>query len=236
MYRSLAGSLLWLLSAIMPQASCTASFMQQLVTRMRFRDLIDANSKVKELRDLRERIRYIIIETKFNYTVYSYSDASFNISSSQSYVQTGIVTCLAFDTNRGSTRIYRIDCNSSKQRKVSHSSYGVEILAYADAEDRCFYGKLALKSIFTSMKICHKLNVYSKGLYDTITTLHESKEYRLRQTVQRIRDSFKSEELDILRWIQGFANIADALTKHNPKSNRLIAHVFFTGMLDLLKH
>lgn len=40
----------------------------------------------------------------------------------------------------------------------------------------------------------------------------------LRQTVQRIRDSFKSEELDVLKWIQGFANIADRMIKHNPTS------------------
>lgn len=31
----------------------------------------------------------------------------------------------------------------------------------------------------------------SRGLFDTISTLHVGKEYRLRQTVQMIRDSFE---------------------------------------------
>lgn len=62
MYRSLAGSFLWIWSAVMPQSSCTASFMQQKVTRLLIRDLIDANARLKELRDLRAQIRYKTIE------------------------------------------------------------------------------------------------------------------------------------------------------------------------------
>lgn len=58
----------------------------------------------------------------------------------------------------------------------------------------------------------------------------------LRQTVQRIRDWFEPEELDVLKWIQVFANIADVLTKHNPNSYRLMSHVLSTGTLDLPKH
>lgn len=39
----------------------------------------------------------------------------------------------------------------------------------------------------------HVIIVDSKSLYDTITTLHENRDYRLRQTVQRKRDSFESK-------------------------------------------
>jgi hypothetical protein len=35
------------------------------------------------------------------------------------------------------------------------------------------------------------------------TTLHESKDYRLRPTVARLRDSFGAEEIRVLRWIPG---------------------------------
>lgn len=55
-----------------------------------------------------------------------------------------------------------------------------------------------------------------KGLHDTITTLHEPKEYHLRKTVSRLCDSYEAGELDAIRWIEGKYNIADALTKHNP--------------------
>lgn len=239
-FRSLAGALLWLGSAVMPQAACIASFMQQKVTRLRVHDFIEANSRLKELRDLKPYIKYQQPEqhSTSDITVYSFSDASFNISASQSYGQTGMVTGLLFDANRGRTGMafHPIYWSSSKPRRVSHSSYGAEIIACAEADDRGFHIKEAMQTMFQGRKITYQLNVDSKGLYDTITTLHEGKEYRLRQTVQRLRDSFESEELNVLQWIQGFANIADALTKHNPNSFRLISRVFSSGKLDLPRH
>lgn len=130
----------------------------------------------------------------------------------------------------GRRRIFHaIDWASCKKRRDSYSSYGAEILACADADDRGFYVKQTIQSIFNEKKIKHELSVDLKGLFDTIKTLHEGKEYRLRQTVQRIRGSFESEELEVLKWKQGYANIADALSKYNPNSHKLIAHLLNTG-------
>lgn len=129
-----------------------------------------------------------------------------------------------------------IDWESSKQRRVSHSSYGAEILACTDVDDRGYGIKEALSSIFQNQTFKPKLNVDSKGVYDTITTLHEGRDYRLRQTVQRIRDSFESGDLDYLRLIQGFVNIADSLTKKNYVSQRLLNRIAYTGMLKLPTH
>lgn len=73
------------------------------------------------------------------------------------------------------------------------------------------------------MVICHLLRssetmqenlVDSKGLYDTISTVQEGTEYLVQKTVQRFRDFFVSRELRIPRWVEGFANLADALTKY----------------------
>lgn len=63
------------------------------------------------------------------------------------------------------------------------------------------------------MSTIHELNGDSKGMYDIITTLLEGKDYKLRQTIQRIRDSFDLEDRNRLLWVQGRYNIADALTK-----------------------
>lgn len=235
--RSLAGALLWLGAAVMPQASCVASFMQQNINRICVRDIIDANARLKELRQLPCRIKYIAPKRHPIINICTFSDASYNISESQSYGQTGIVTGLSFGGNWGSDLIFHpVDWTSSKQRRVSHSSYGAEILACSDADDRGYYVKQVVHNILQDDSPNHELNVDSKGLYETITTLHEGREYRLIQTVQRIRDSFESEELDVIRWVQGFANIADALTKHNPTSFKLIGRVFSCGILCLPTH
>lgn len=82
----------------------------------------------------------------------------------------------------------------------------------------------------------HEMIVDSKSLYDTITTLHEGKEYRLRQTVQRIRDSFESHNLNKIRWVQTHANISDALTKRNPRMHRVLNNIFVDGTLQLPAH
>lgn len=194
LFRSLAGALLWLGSAVMPQASCIASFMQQKVTRLRVKDITDANARLKELRDIKASIRFITPASglRSEISVTSFSDAAFNISTCQSYGQTGMVVGLLFDENRGRKGpiFHPIDWSSSKQRRVSHSSYGAEILACAETDDRGFHVKQAVQTLFADRKIKHRVNVDSKGLYDTITTLHEGREYRLRQTVQSIRDPF----------------------------------------------
>lgn len=119
---------------------------------------------------------------------------------------------------------------------MKHSSPGAEILACTEADDRGFYIKTALKSINTNVNFTHEVVVDSKGIYDTLTTLHEGRGYRLRQTVQRVRDSFESGKLNIIRWIQGNVNISDALTKINPKMHHLFNRVCTGRTLDLPPH
>ena len=60
------------------------------------------------------------------------------------------------------------------------------------------------------------LAVDSHGLYSTITTIHEGRDYRLRPTLSQLRDSFESKELSVMQWIAGKKNTADALSKQNP--------------------
>lgn len=204
---------------------------------MCIKDNIDANGFLKHLQNLKAEIRFNIIEKENDMIICSFSDAAFNITSCQSYGQTGINFCISFDANRGRKRIFDpLDWTGSKQRRSSHSSYGAEKFACSDAEDGGYYVKQAIQNILHTRTKKHEINVNSKGLYDKITTLHEGRQYTLRQTVQRIRDSLESEELNTLKWIQGFANIAYALTKHNPNTFRLLSHVLSTGTLDLPNH
>lgn len=145
------------------------------------------------------------------------SDASDNDSSALSYGQTGFITLILF-INTNVPGIYNVvDLSSSKQIRVCYLSFGVQILVCTDANDRYFYLKDAMFSLDANRTIPRILHVYPKGLYDTATTFHEGRDYRLRQKAQLIRGSFESGEFDSFRWIQGMANIADALTKCNPR-------------------
>lgn len=76
----------------------------------------------------------------------------------------------------------------------------------------------------------------SKGLFDTVTTLHEGRDYRLHQTVQRIRDYFEFEEITMLRSVLKPVNVADGLTKRNPNSQRLLMRLLESGVLQVPIH
>lgn len=82
---------------------------------------------------------------------------------------------------------------------MSYSAYGAEILATTVGDDRGYYYKTAFHYLFPQTPVGHELNIDSNGHHETIITLHEGKDYRLRQTVQRIRDSFEAKELETIR-------------------------------------
>lgn len=233
-YRSLAGSLIWAGGGTLPQAAFIASYMQQVAPRLRVHDLSEANKMLKELRDLDPTILFRKMNTAVSkIEVWTFSDASFNIVSGRDYGQTGVVTGLKAYGKNGENCFHLVDWTSSKQRRVSHSSYGAEILACADADDRGFYIKQAVRSITQEDEIAHVLHVDSRGLFDTISTLHDGKEYRLRQTVQRIRDSFESRDIDILRWVPTGMNVADSLTKRCPPVQRKFNLCCAAGQLTI---
>ena len=78
------------------------------------------------------------------------------------------------------------------------------------------------------------LYVESKALYESLITTHDATEYRLRQTVQRIRDSFESSELDALVWIPSPSIFANALTKRNVDLQLKLDRMCNTEMLPEL--
>lgn len=110
------------------------------------------------------------------------------------------------------------------------------IALHTETDDRGFHIKITLQCLGQANTFAHIMHVDSKELFDTITTLHESREYRFRQTVQKIRDSFESNTIDALRWIQAKDYIADALTKHNLSIHKRFNRIAVTEALLLPDH
>lgn len=237
-FRSLAGEFVWAGSGALPPASFIGSWMQQRVPRLTVDDLIQANGMLKEMRDMKAEVFYRSPKVQIKKVVVtSFTDAAFNITKSTQYGQTGLVCGIRFVGDGTENDVYHvIDWGSMRQKRVCYSSYGAEILACTEGDDRGYNIKMSLASLFPKNEFTHELNVDSKGLYDTVTTLHEGRDYRLRQTVQRIRDSFESQELNVLRWVQGPVNVADGLTKRNTNTQRLLMRILNSGKLQLPAH
>lgn len=231
-YRALAGTIMYLGNALMPQASMTTSKMQQKLGNLRVKDLSEGNRSMREILTLRPYIRYKRVTERTDIRIISLSDAAHGGGDSI-YGQTGGICGLTFKETGNDKAIYHpIAWTSHKQKRVTYSAFGAEILAAADADDRGYDLKLSLASILPDRKITHELFVDARALFDTITTLHEPREYRLRKTVARMRDSFENGELDSVKWIDGKVNLADALTKHNIELSKRLNEMMAQGTWD----
>ena len=192
--QSLAGKLNFLGHGALPQACLVAREMQQNVRILRVKHIQQANAVLHLLKRLPCALQYRSSPSLFDcsdmgdLSLLSFAEASTGHSS---YGQTGFVTGLIM--RRTDLWIYQVlDWYSLKQSRVSFSSVGAEILTTAEAADR----PLLLTQYLSSIVGKHNLfplvlTVESCGLYATITTLHEGKDYRLRPTVSGLRDSFK---------------------------------------------
>lgn len=164
-----------------------------------------------------------------NVEVWEFSDVYLNKSSTPEYGQNGIIIGLNANNGSGKHKLHRIDWSSSKQRSVIHSSYGAKILACSDGNDRGMYVKQAVKSIIASTRTKHVLNIDSRELFDTISTLNYGKEYCIRQTVDRIRDRFESTDINDLRCVPAGQNLPDILTNKSPKIQEVLRGFAITG-------
>ena len=198
--QKLAGKLNYLGHGILPPAWLFASRLQQFVGNLKVSHLFIANNALRSLKRLSPSLCYHSPANKLdlcdsNVSVFAFSDAS---TGNTPYGQTGYISGLLLPT-RGKHAFYVLDWHSSKQIRVSFSSVGAEILATAESANRSILLKDFLKDILQIFPLT--MVVDSFGLYSTITTLHEGRDYLLRPTVSRIRDSFESGELNYLHWI-----------------------------------
>lgn len=232
-YRSLAGTLMYLGTSVMPQASLATSLMQQRISCLRVVHIMEANSMLKDIMCLKHVLRFTAIaEGERTAMIVTFSDAAHG-GREFDYGQTGGVTGIRIlHSDRIEGTFFGIGWTSSKQKRISHSSFGAEIIAAADMDERGFDLRETIREMFPHSHIKHELIVDAKALFDTITTLHESREYRLRRTVSRIRHSFESRELDVVRWIPGRENVADTLTKRNRVLWVKLNDLLSTGVWD----
>lgn len=174
--------------------------------------ITEGNKMLKEAQDLDPTLTFCKPRVAVTWiTVWTFSDASFNITAGRDYGQTVIITGLRVHTDKQDDIYHTIDWASNKQRRIIHSSYGAEILACADADDRGYcLGRVS----GPSPTIWKSSTSYtsSRAVYSTLY-LRCTTGKNMRQTVPRIRDSFENGNINTLRLIPSRQNLADGLTK-----------------------
>lgn len=135
-YQKLAGELVWIGCGVLPQALMLRSMMQQKISTLKVADLVEANKVLKGIRDLEPTVVFSNLGSMTkDRAILIFSDAAFNTTSRQSYGHTGVISGLLLRQNDGLEIYHAIHWVSAKQRWISHSLYGAEILACTDADD-----------------------------------------------------------------------------------------------------
>jgi hypothetical protein len=128
-----------------------------------------------------------------------------------------VAILLAYAHQLDGTMLYFMtDWHSASLKRVAFSSTGAEILAAANAADRGLALTAIVRQFASAPKdVLFELTLDSRRTLDTMATLREGKDFRLRPSICRLRDAFSSGEINIMRWAPGLKNFADALAKRN---------------------
>ena len=230
-YQSLAGKMNWLGHCVVPHYSFAASYLQQQLSELRVKHLVQANGVLKEMKRYHPTLVYGRCMNVTEAFLCTFADASFPKAAGSIYGQSGILC--GFVLGSGPTAPFHpIAWISHKQTRVCRSSTAAEILAIAEAEELGTVLCTALGRI-CGRSIPHELNIDSRSLFEAMVTQHELKDFRLRQAGQGLRASFEVGDIAVIRWIAGRCNPADALTKRSPSTGPLLSDMCVTGKLLL---
>lgn len=116
-YRGLAGTLMYLGNAVVPQAALTTSRMQKNLGDLRVKDIIDGIRSLKEILRLRPYISYLRPNTMKPVRIVSLRDAAHG-GAGKIYGQTGGICRLLIDYKGAANRIvHPVSWKSHKQKK-----------------------------------------------------------------------------------------------------------------------
>jgi hypothetical protein len=152
---------------------------------------------MQNLRSLKAEIRFQNPSSIARVSVLAYSDAAH----SGSYGQGGYLAGLCIHLFDGAMLFFITYWHNAGLKCVAFSSTGAEILAAANAADRGLAFTAIVQQFASSPKenALFELTLDSRGTLDTMATLHEGRDFRLRPTVCRLRDAFSSGEINIMR-------------------------------------
>lgn len=173
---------------------------------------------VAELKGLRPALYFCSPQDIKGVVISTFSDPSNGTADEICGQRGGIFRLLLHGGQQAELLFHLISCTINNQRSVLYSSFGAEILAASNADDRGYDLNLSFSRyslINLSLPLIHKNIFDSKALFETLTTLHQTDDYSLLRTVSRIRASFESKKLNIMRWIPAVVNVADAIGKSN---------------------
>ena len=224
MFRTAVGQLTRLAGISRPEISfhvCVAASVSSTAT---VTDAIHLNKVIKRIRNSVSFITFPSLD--FNsISVRVYTDGSFN-SLPNGYSQGGQIAFLVDKHNNSSP----IAWNSTKLRRVVRSALAAETLSFCDGCELGQYLYEMFRHINPALKPPVQGFVDSQSLYETLGTVSQVSDRRLRVEVSALRQMIDQGDIHV-NWLPKGKQLADVLTK-NTASDKLLVKVLEDGTIE----
>ncbi len=226
MYRSLLGSINWIVRGSRPDMAYDLIELSIRNNSAKVQDLIHAR---KVMRRLKENDSYLIFSNlgdPSHWKMYIFTDASLgNLSDGVSSTM-GIVLFLV-----GNGKACAIVWRANKIKRVVRSTLAAESLALLEGLEEALYTRAILRELYLKLKCPIIAYVDNKSLVEAVHSTKQVSDRRLRIDIGSIKQMMEGE-IEEIRWCPGKLQLANCLTKKGASGYELLA-VFHEGKIVL---
>ena len=220
--RSALGQLNWLSNITCPEISFQVSTISSRITKATVSDIKEVNKIVKNVKGNKHCITFPSLDLSSTHVV-MFSDASFNNHPNGSS-QGGYIVMIVDKHNQSCP----ISWKSNKVRRIARSTLAAETLVFTDGCDAAYFiNQLAQEAQIVSSDSQILTYTDNKSLHDSVNTIAQVTDRRLRVEISAIREMQEKEEITI-KWISKEKQLADCLTKRGAPCSSLVS-VLQTG-------
>lgn len=190
-FKELTVSLNFFGHGVILQAPFPARYLQQNILRLQAADVVTAKQVLGKLIFLKAFFTYFARDYIKDTCYLAFSEAS---TVKCAHGQTGLISGLNMPAGKWMYTMFWIGIVASSTESSSHPLGPKHPQPQLPQIEVHSWPKISITS-FATKRSFHFLSVDSYGLYYTIITLYERTGYRLRPTVERLRDSSEKWEI-----------------------------------------
>jgi len=221
LYQETLGKLLWISSQTRPDLSFDTMELSTYTSSVKVKHMDILNKVVKKVKFGPREMKFNRMDLeKDRIKVIFYSDASLGNLPNKAHSGRGYLVFLS-DGHQASL----IAWSSNKIKRVVHSVYGAETLGCVDGMSAAIYIRQLLSEMLYNDARKKVIPIYgfidSNQLFQSISSVKQPLDMRMRLDIAGIRETVSSGEVDNITWIPTREMLADSLTKKNSDIKKL---------------
>jgi hypothetical protein len=231
-YMYTVGSLLFVGHVPSPIVGRMAGVLAGALSELRLKDIKTMNAAIRKLKGSLPAVDDLVyrVEGNGNDSPFwlIFSDASFHEEVSKN--RAGVLITRSFGVKTTSP-FHVIDFCFHKLRRVARSTKTAEKLAASEAYDRAYYCRAL--TVWMDQKLSKGIILVldNSSLYSDVSTTRSPKEKRLKVDLALLREAFELGAMSAVIWADTTAQLADAMTKSDEKSDVRLLLALSDGVL-----